>query len=161
MAASSVVARRAEVADIPRLVELRALMVASMGDDFDAVPGMRDAAAAWFARRLAAPEAFAAFVVEVADAGVVACAIGTIEDHAPSPRSPSGLRGEIANVCTFEAFRGRGFARACVEALLSWFRDETEATLVRLAATEDGASLYRSLGFAPPRDLILQLKLAR
>lgn len=158
---NDVVARRAGLADIPRLIELRALMVAEMGDDFDSVPGLREAAAAWFARRMADPRGFAAFVAEVPGEGVVSCAIGTVEDHAPSPRSLSGLRGELANVCTERAFRGRGLARACVEALLAWFRDETDATLVRLAATEDGAPLYRSLGFVPPRDLILQLRLAR
>ncbi|MFD0327509.1 GNAT family N-acetyltransferase [Streptacidiphilus monticola] len=58
-------------------------------------------------------------------------------------------------------FRGRGLARACTRALLTWFADATTATTVRLAATADGEALYRSLGFAEPRDLILQLRVVR
>lgn len=158
---ASQLVRRAGAADIPRLVELRALMVREMGDDFDALPGLRDAAAKWFARRMAAPDAFAAFVTELPDVGVVSCAIGTLEDHAPSPRNPSGLRGELANVVTERGFRGHGYARACVTALIDWFIAETPALTVRLAATSDGAPLYRSLGFIEPRDLILQLALQR
>jgi GNAT superfamily N-acetyltransferase len=58
-------------------------------------------------------------------------------------------------------FRGRGYARACLDALLAWFRDETEARVINLNATSDGTALYRSLGFTEPRYPALQLRLAR
>jgi len=45
------------------------------------------------------------------------------------------------------AFRWRGLAKACVIALLDWYRDETEAGQIELHATEQGDSLYRALGF--------------
>ncbi|GGJ42111.1 GNAT family N-acetyltransferase [Streptomyces brasiliensis] len=132
-----------------------------MGEDIDADPTWRGDAAAWFARRMKEASTFAAFVAELPGSGVVSCAVGTIDDHAPSPRNRSGQRGEIANVVTSPDFRSRGLARACMSALLTWFTDETAATTVRLAATSVGEALYRSLGFAEPRDLILQVRVAR
>ncbi|HEY1174513.1 MAG TPA: GNAT family N-acetyltransferase [Phytomonospora sp.] len=156
--------RRADPADIGHLVEFRAVMMSEMGEDVDADPSWRDDAAAWFARRMKDESTFAAFVAcaaEPPDAGPVGCAVGTIDDHAPSPRNRHGLRGEIANVVTAPEFRGRGLARACVSALLTWFTDETAATTVRLTATADGESLYRALGFTDPRDRILQARLTR
>ena len=62
---------------------------------------------------------------------------------------------------TFPAFRHRGLARTCVEALLQWFDAETAVRVVRLAATADGEALYRRLGFREPRDLILERRMAR
>ncbi|MEW2624178.1 GNAT family N-acetyltransferase [Streptomyces sp. NPDC048106] len=159
--ADGVRVRRAGPADIDHLVAFRALMMTEMGEDVDADPGWRADAAAWFARRMGQAGTFAAFVAELPASGVVGCAVGTIDDHAPSPRNRSGLRGEIANVVTSPGFRGRGVARACMGALLAWFADETAATTVRLAATSDGEALYRGLGFAEPRDLVLQVRVAR
>lgn len=161
VAGAPVTIRRAGPADIERLVELRAVMMTAMGEDVDADPTWRADAAAWFARRMADPATFAAYVAEAAGAGVVTCAVGTVDDHAPSPRNRSGQRGEIANVVTEPAYRGRGLARACLGGLLTWFAEETAATTVRLAATSDGEALYRGLGFAEPRDLILQLRVGR
>ncbi|MFF8991224.1 GNAT family N-acetyltransferase [Streptomyces sp. NPDC014983] len=150
-------------ADIDRLVEFRALMMSETGEDVDADPTWRGDAAAWFARRMKGAEAdtFAAFVAELPGAGVVGCAVGTVDDHAPSPRNRSGRRGEIADVVTSPDFRGRGLARACVSALLTWFADGTTVTTVRPAATSDGEALCRSLGFTEPRDLVLQARVAR
>lgn len=153
--------RRATPADIPALVEFRALMMTEMGEDFDADPTLRTDVSAWFERRMLRQDAFAAFVADLPDAGVVACAMGTVEDHAPSPRSRTGLRGELANVVTLPEFRRRGLARGCVEALLDWFARETPVATVRLAATADGVDLYRSLGFTEPRDVILQYRVPR
>jgi hypothetical protein len=48
-----------------------------------------------------------------------------------------------------------------LEALLAWFRDETEARVVNLNATKDGIDLYRSLGFTDPRHPALQVRLVR
>jgi GNAT superfamily N-acetyltransferase len=58
-------------------------------------------------------------------------------------------------------YRRRGYARACLEALLAWFRDETEARVINLNATGEGIALYRSLGFTEPRYPVLQLRTVR
>jgi ribosomal protein S18 acetylase RimI-like enzyme len=57
--------------------------------------------------------------------------------------------------------RRRGYARACLDALLAYFRDETEARVINLNATGDGIALYRALSFREPRYPALQPRLAR
>ena len=48
-----------------------------------------------------------------------------------------------------------------MDALLAWFRDETEARVINLNATGGAITLYRSLGFTEPRFPALQLRLLR
>jgi GNAT superfamily N-acetyltransferase len=100
----------------------------------------------WFTRQLATPDV-AAFVAQTPDGGLVAAALGQVTRHAPSPANPSGVSGHLSNVVTDPEFRRLGLSRACVEQLLAWFRDGTDANDVALFATECGASLYESLGF--------------
>jgi GNAT superfamily N-acetyltransferase len=64
----------------------------------------------------------------------------------------------VLNMSTDPRFRRRGYARACLETLLAWFSDETEARVVGLMASEDGIALYRALGFTEPRNAFLQLR---
>ncbi|WP_327267938.1 GNAT family N-acetyltransferase [Streptomyces sp. NBC_01218] len=152
--------RRATAADVPALVRLRALMLADMG--IPAGPEdapWREAAGRWFTERLAGEADFAAFVVEEPGRGVVSCAVGTCDHHAPGPTSPSGLRGHVSNVATEHAARHQGYARACTEALLRWFAEETEVSAVDLHATADGTHLYETLGFRAPRFPALQIRL--
>lgn len=154
-------ARRAGITDAAALVRLRAQMLGDMGQ---AVGGQDDpwraSALAWFTGRLHDRQAFAAFVIDDPEAGVVACSAGLCDYHAPGPGNLSGARGHVFNMSTDPAHRGRGYARACLEALLDWFRDATPARVIRLNATPDGMALYRSLGFQPPGHPQLQLRLA-
>ncbi|MFC7380756.1 GNAT family N-acetyltransferase [Sphaerisporangium rhizosphaerae] len=154
-------ARRAVVGDAGALTRLRALMLAAMGtsvggDDAE----WRKAAEAWFAERLADTGAFAAFVMEDPELGVVCSAVGMIERRAPGPSNLTGTQGRVFNVSTDPRRRRRGYARACLTALLAWFRDETEAKVIELNATGEGAELYRAAGFAAPRFPALQLRIA-
>lgn len=109
----------------------------------------REVALRYFTEQLASPGTFAAFVAEDAVAGIVASAYGQANTHAPAPSDPSTSRGYLYNVVTEPAFRRRGLARACVVAVLDWFRDETDAGIVELHATADGDNLYQALGFTP------------
>jgi GNAT superfamily N-acetyltransferase len=115
-------------------------------------PGWRDKAEAWFAQRLDDKDD--------PDLGVVSCAAGVCDRHAPGPGNPGGVQGLIFNMSTDPRCRRRGYARACLDALLAWFRDATEARVINLNATGDGIALYRSLGFTEPRYPVLQLRLA-
>jgi len=154
--------RRAEAADAAALTRLRAVMLSDMGMlPAGADSGWRDKAAAWFAERLGDKDGFAAFVIEDPDLGVVSCAAGVCDRHAPGPGNPGGVQGLVFNMSTDHRCRRLGYARACLDALLDWFRDETEARVVNLNATGDGIALYRSLGFTEPRFPALQLRLAR
>ncbi|MFE2089406.1 GNAT family N-acetyltransferase [Streptomyces sp. NPDC059460] len=151
--------RRATPDDVPALVRMRALMLSDMGvETGDADAPWRAASAQWFAERLRLPGEFAAFLVDDPELGVVASAVGACDAHAPSPANPSGLHGHISNVATDPRCRRRGHAVACLDALLTWFREETPVTVVDLNATADGAGLYESFGFAPPRHPALQLR---
>lgn len=146
--------RRAASADAAGLVRLRALMLAAMGHDVGG-PGApwRSAALAWFGERLALPGGrdFAAFVVDDPALGVVSCAVGTCDRHAPGPATLTGRRGHVFNVSTDPRHRGLGHARACLVALLAWFDTDAGVAGIDLNATGDGVGLYTSLGFAPPR----------
>lgn len=123
-------------------------MLEAMGNDTGSADApWRGVAVRYFAEQLASPETFAAFVVDDPEVGVVAGAVGNLTVHPPGPKDLSTIRGHLYNVSTEPAFRRRGLARACVVALLDWFRDETDAGQVELHATQDGDSLYRSLGF--------------
>jgi GNAT superfamily N-acetyltransferase len=103
---------------------------------------------------------FAAFVVNDPDDGVVACSAGICDFHAPGPGNLTGVRGHVFDMSTFPAHRRRGYAQACLETLLAWFRDETDARVINLNATQDGIALYRSVGFIAPRFAALQLNIA-
>lgn len=141
--------RRADLSDVPALVRLRAVMFDAMdipagGTD----AAWRTAAEAWFRAQLEQPASFAAFVVEDPLLGVVSAACGICDVRAPGPRGLSGVRGHVFSIATDCRRRRCGHARACLTALVSWFRLETGAESVELSATSDGVKLYTSLGFS-------------
>jgi GNAT superfamily N-acetyltransferase len=141
--------RRAGIDVADALVDLRATMFAAMGTD----PGgpesaWRPEAARWFRTALASPDRFAAFVLaDPMDGRVVSGAAAVCEVHTPGPSNPQGAVAHLFNVCTLPGHEGRGYARACVAAVLDWVREETPAVSVDLAATAAGTGIYRSLGF--------------
>jgi GNAT superfamily N-acetyltransferase len=91
----------------------------------------------------------------------MATALGQVTRHAPSPANPSGVSGQLSNVVTDPEYRRLGLSRACVEQLLTWFRDVTDANDVGLFATDCGASLYESLGFGGRPNPAMSLNLQR
>jgi len=152
-------ARRAGLDDVPALVRLRALMLSDMGMETGGEDAAwRAASARWFIERLRTPDTFAAFVVDDPELGPVSSAVGACYTHAPSPANPDGLRGHVSNMSTDPRRRRLGHARTCLDALLVWFRDEAKVPVVDLNATGDGAGLYESYGFTPPRHPALQLR---
>ncbi|WP_344313948.1 GNAT family N-acetyltransferase [Fodinicola feengrottensis] len=160
MSITGTVVRRAGPADAAALVSLRALMFQEMGSDIgDPDAAWLVSAERWFADRLGKPDEFAAFVVDDPVDGVICCAAGICDSHAPTPKNLSGLHGTVFNVSTDSRHRRRGHARGCLTALLSWFQDETEVQVVNLNATGDGIGLYESLGFVPPRFPALAIRL--
>lgn len=114
-------------------------MGTSMADD-----SWRAAAADWFTERIG-DRSHGIFVV-VSGGAVVACAMGSIRDAAPSPNVPEGRDVLVSNVCTLPAFRGRGFARQVFEAVLDWAR-ATGVARAELMATPEGRGMYERAGF--------------
>jgi GNAT superfamily N-acetyltransferase len=151
-------ARPATPDDAAELVRLRAVMLRSLaraGWDDD----WREPARLAFRERLARPEpTLAAFVVDRPEAGLAACAVGTIEHRLGGPGDPSGLAGYVFSVATDPDMRRRGYSRACLTGLLDWFR-ERGVRKVDLRASADGEPLYRSLGFVRTDDPAMRLRL--
>lgn len=137
------------MADTGELVRLRMVMFASV-DGVAPEPGeWSEEAERSLRARLPEPDArTAAFVVDRPDepGRLAACAVGVIDVRLGSPANPGGLHGYVFNVATDDGYRRRGYSRACLTALLGWFRS---GGIVRaqLHASEDGYDLYRQLGF--------------
>ncbi|MGX1407638.1 GNAT superfamily N-acetyltransferase [Streptomyces ambofaciens] len=72
---------------------------------------------------------------------------GTLEYRIGGPDRPAnGLIGYVFSVATDPDARRRGYARACMDELLEWFR-ERGAGHVMLTASPDAEPLYASMGF--------------
>ncbi|KWV30283.1 GNAT family N-acetyltransferase [Micromonospora rifamycinica] len=153
--------RRAVVADAGEIVRLRGVMLADM-DQMAPAPGpWQQAAREVLHHRLAEPaDLMAVFVVDDPrrPGALAACATGTIEQRLGGPDNPGGLIGYVFNVVTEPAYRRRGFSRACLEALLDWYRQRGVGR-VDLRASVPGEPLYRSLGFVPTSGPTLRLSL--
>ncbi|WP_326558214.1 GNAT family N-acetyltransferase [Micromonospora sp. NBC_01796] len=155
------VVRRATVADAGELVRLRAVMLAAMAGHEPVGDDWRRAAARTLRTRLAGPDpTLVAFVVERSDrpGSLAACAVGAVEFRLGGPDNPSGATGYVFNVATDPAHRRRGYSRACVTAVLDWYRDRGIRT-VDLRASRQGEPLYESLGFVRTADPAMRLRL--
>ncbi|MGY0023798.1 GNAT family N-acetyltransferase [Streptomyces sp. YJ-C3] len=139
--------RRAVAEDAEELVRLRKIMLDSMNPSSDT--SWQSATTETLRAHLAdAQGELAAFVVDAptGDGRLAACAAGVIHRGLGSPGNPFGLSGHVSNVCTDPEYRHRGFSRACMEALLGWYRDR-DVRRIDLHATMQGEPLYTSLGF--------------
>ncbi len=152
--------RRATPEDAEEVVRLRMIMLNSLAPVDDT--GWQPYAVETLRRRLADPDGdLAVFVVDrptgadgraTGDGGgfgagaLAACATGTVEHRLPGPDSPLGLVGHVFNVVTDPDLRRRGYSRACMTALLAWYR-ERGVRKIDLNASVAGEPLYASLGF--------------
>lgn len=152
------VIHRATDDDIGSLVGLRAAMFATMGHEADPEASWLEEASRWFSEHLGVDAC--AYIV-YSSGTAVAAALGYVHTTPPSPASCATVTGHLSNVVTLESHRRRGYARACVQELLDWFRHETSAARVDLAASEEGLALYESLGWVRRQQPTLRLSLHR
>lgn len=138
--------RPATQEDIATIVALRALLFEAMGAPPEVVSdaAWQQDAARWLQLRLASGDAHV--VVAEANGTVVSCVMGQVVDLMPSPHR-SGPGGHVSNVATFPRHRRLGFTGAIIEAVLTWFREETDVEVVSVNATDDGRSIYERFGF--------------
>ncbi|MFI1070312.1 GNAT family N-acetyltransferase [Streptomyces puniciscabiei] len=154
--------RRAVPEDAMEVLRLRQVMIDSMGS------GGGGGATDWHAEslptlrgRLAGPDGdFAAFVVDHPDrpGALAALVAGTLEYRIGKAGNPHGRVGYVFSVATDPDARRRGYARACMEELLAWFR-ERGAGHVLLNASPQAEPLYASLGFTRDPDPSMRLLL--
>ncbi|WP_406009177.1 GNAT family N-acetyltransferase [Streptomyces sp. NBC_00637] len=151
--------RRALPEDAAEVLRLRQVMIDSMlavdsstGWHAESLPTLRE--------RLSEPDGdFGAFVVDHPDRpGLAALVVGTIEYRIGRAGNPRGTIGFVFSVATDPDARRRGYARACMDALLEWFRARG-AVQIQLTASADAAPLYASLGFKPKPDPLMELLL--
>jgi GNAT superfamily N-acetyltransferase len=165
--------RRAGAEDAEEILRLRQVMLDSLHPGGPS--GAAQHPADWHAEslptlraRLAAPDdgsvdsAFAAFVVDhpapERPGMLAALAVGTMEYRIGRSGNPHGRVGHVFSVATDPGTRRRGYARACMEALLDWFR-EVGAVQVDLNASAAAEPLYASLGFTRKPDPSMRLHL--
>lgn len=90
------------------------------------------------------------------DGGVVAGAGAVMLDWGSTRGEPTGLRARIVNVYTDPAWRRRGIARSLVQEVVRRCQKRDVRTF-GLAAIDESAGLYRSLGFESyPQEMILR-----
>lgn len=139
--------------DIAELVRLRTLLFEDLGGAYFNPPSAdgswQDALAVVLKDQLAADGR--RIIVVDGDAGLAACAIGSVEQRLPGPHVPSGRVGLVVGVVTDPAHRRRGHSRSLMRGLLGWFR-ERAVSRVDLYASHEGEPLYRDLGFVDHPD---------
>ncbi|MGC9537656.1 GNAT family N-acetyltransferase [Streptomyces sp. UG1] len=89
---------------------------------------------------------------------LAALVVGTVDYRIGKAGNPRGLAGYVFSVATDPQARRRGYARACMDELLAWFR-ERGAGQVMLTASPEAEPLYASLGFVHKPDPTMMLKL--
>ena len=71
-------------------------------------------------------------------------------------RDPSPQRAWIVNMYTEPGYRRRGLARRLMDEMIGWCRGR-RMTTVYLHASDEGRTLYESLGFTPTNEMRLHL----
>lgn len=137
------------------LVHHRRAMFSDMGyRDQSVLDAMAAAFRPWLAARMHDRE-YLAWIAR-AD-GQAAAGIGLwIMDWPPHMIGAGARRGNILNVYTEPAFRRQGLARALMETALDWCRSN-HLSVVILHASDDGRSLYDSLGFHASNEMRILL----
>ncbi|MGW6022963.1 GNAT family N-acetyltransferase [Streptomyces sp. NPDC055099] len=153
------VVRRATPDDAEELIRLRQVMIDSIFATGSAAAVESDTG--WHAEslpivrnKLADQDGdFVAFVVDRPDrpGKLAALVVGTLDYRIGRAGNPRGVIGHVFSVATDPDQRRRGYARACMEVLLDWFR-QRGAGSVDLNASAEAEPLYASLGFVRKPD---------
>ena len=77
---------------------------------------------------------------------IVSCAFLLIVEKPMSPSFITGKTGTVLNVYTKPEYRKKGYAKKLMTMMLEDARAES-VSIIELKATEDGYSLYKSVGF--------------
>ena len=147
--------RLATVADIPTLIYHRRSMWLDMGRrGEEAFEVMEAAADEYF--HIAIPKGlYRGYLAEV-DSRVVGGGGLVISPWPGQLRQRKPYRAMILNIYVEKEFRRRGIARAIMETMITWCR-ENEFVNVGLHASDEGRPLYEKLGFKPTNEMRLDL----
>jgi len=149
--------REATPADIPVLIRHRRSMWWDMGrQDLEVLEQMDVAAREYFSA--AVPDGSYRGFLAVNDKDEVVGGGGIVISPWPgSFRQEKPRRAMILNMYVEKPYRRRGIARALMEAMIEWCRNE-DFGYVGLHASDEGRPLYEKLGFRATNEMRLELK---
>jgi GNAT superfamily N-acetyltransferase len=147
--------RRASSDDIETLVAHRRAMFVDMGySDEAALNAMAARCHPWLLAKMSRGE-YLAWLATAPDGSIAAGAGLWLMDWIPHMVG-NGSRGNILNVYTEVAFRGRGLAGELMKAAVEWCRSHGVDVVV-LHASPDGRRLYEAMGFMGTNEMRLRL----
>jgi GNAT superfamily N-acetyltransferase len=109
----------------------------------------------WIERKLADGRLIG-FIARAPDGKVAGSGCVWIREEQPRPTNPRQAVPYLMSVYTEKPYRRRGAARSVVKKALKWCRDNGYERVV-LHASDDGRSLYESLGFERTYEMRLRL----
>jgi GNAT superfamily N-acetyltransferase len=147
---TEIVIRRAENADLPKLIELRSEWTREQDVDVDD-PGFDQRFAAWFVRE--APRRVT-WLAE-ADGTAVGMMNLTVFERMPRPGRLPSRWGYLGNAFVLAAYRNQGVGGKLIDALLDYADDNAFARVV-LSPSEQSIPFYERAGFGPADALLLR-----
>ena len=149
--------RRAELRDVAVLIRHRRMMWHELGRRDEAALDLMEKAASEYFETAVADGSYLGFLAEDGS-GVVTGGGGIVVSPWPGilgQKQPR--RAMILNLYVERPHRRKGVARALMETMIAWSR-ENEFAYVSLHASEQGRGLYEKLGFRPTDEMRLDLK---
>jgi len=147
--------RAATPADLEAILHHRRRMCEDMGHRDAAVLDAMVADCRGRLRRWLEEGVYRGWLVE-REGAVVAGGGIIVSAWLPNAADPQDRRATILNVYTEPAHRRQGLARALMEEMLRWCREQGFRA-VTLDASDDGRALYESMGFRPTPQMRLDL----
>src|SRR5262249_33244428 len=108
-------------------------------------------------RQALADGSYRAWLAQAPDRRVAAGGGVLISSWPARPEDFHTQRALILNVYTEPEFRRQGLARGVMLLIIQWLREQGLASVV-LHASDEGRSLYESLGFEPTNEMRLWLR---
>jgi GNAT superfamily N-acetyltransferase len=149
--------RPAKLSDIATLVRHRRMMWWEMGRRDETALDLMEVAASEYFRAAVADGSYRGFLAEDSSGAVIGGG-GIVVSPWPGvlgQRQPH--RAMILNMYVEREHRRKGVARALMESMIAWCR-QNEFAYVGLHASEQGRGLYEQLGFKPTDEMRLDLR---
>jgi len=89
---------------------------------------------------------------------IVAVGFMVINEMPANGFAPTGRTGTLLNILTYAPYRGKGYGKALIAAIIEEAR-KRELAFLDLYATEQGEKLYKKFGFASLAYEAMRLKL--
>src|SRR5208283_601110 len=147
--------RPADIADLELILHHRREMFREMGGDYErGLHGFEGASRSYLTAALEGGSYYG-LIGEIGGKSVAGGGV-VIAAWPGSPLNLDPRRAWILNIYVEPGFRNRGLARAITKSLIEWCKQNGFQS-VALHASENGRSLYESLGFQSTNEMRLRL----